>query len=176
MNAMIFNGSVRNQGRTAAVTSCLKEALIGRGADVKEYFLYSLGIKGCLTCGCGPGKDCAMDLVDKLLNEDVVIFASPIRMQRTTDSLNAFIEMLFHLCRYDDASMEKANGKKAAVVLATSEGSDSADESLQLFREFFARIGMNFVGSLVVHFEGNEPLIEQRYKDAIQKFAEKICG
>lgn len=174
MKVSIFNGSVRKDGRTAAVTSVLKDAMTANGARVNEYFLYSMGIKGCLTCGCGPGKDCATDLVDKLLDDDIAIFASPIRMQRTTDSLNGFMEMLFHMCRFDEDTMKKANGKRTAVVLVTSEGTDSADESLRLFAEFFERTGMNFVYSILVQFDGNEPIMERHNKENIRRLAERI--
>jgi multimeric flavodoxin WrbA len=176
MKISIFNGSVRKDGRTAAVTSVLKQRLTMRKADVNEYFLYELGIKGCLTCGCGSGKDCATDLIDNLFDDDVVIFASSIRMQRTTDSLNGFLEMLFHMCRYDEDTMEKAKGMKAAVVLATDEGLDSVDESLQLFNEFFERVGMKFVGHITIPFDSMDAVISPSYKKSIESFADTLVN
>jgi len=175
MNAMILNGSMRKDGRTAAVTSSVKKFLVERGIGANEHFLYQMGIKGCLTCGCGTGKDNATELVKELILCDIPIFASPIRMERTTDSLNAFIELLFHTCRYDDETMDKVKNKKAAVVLTTDGDIDTAAEALELFRELFSRLGMDFVSSLTVPFADKEKILSHEYQKKIKDFVDAIA-
>ncbi|MDR0198549.1 MAG: hypothetical protein LBI08_02265, partial [Methanomassiliicoccaceae archaeon] len=128
----------------------LIEAIEALGAEVNEYFLYHMKIKGCLTCGCGIGKDNAVEMVNVLVSGDVAILASPIHMRRPTDSLTSFIEMLYHMCRFDEAIMEKAEGMKVAAVFTTDGEEDAATDASEMLQRLCDQLNMRYMGALTV--------------------------
>ena len=175
MKVSIFNGSPKKDGDTAAVTSSMIETMKARGADAEEHFLYHMGVRGCLTCGLGSGRDNAVKMINVFLSSDLAVFACPIYMERITDSLNAFIDLLYHICRYDDEVMEKVGGKKVAAVLTSDDGGASSDDASGMLRRLFGLLKMNNVGIFTVPFSGNEAA-SPSFSEKVSDFAEKIMN
>ena len=176
MKVSIFNGSPKKDGDTAAVTSYLAEALRAGGADAEEHFLYHMGVRGCLTCGLGPGRDNAVKMINVFLSSDLAVLACPIYTERITDSLNAFIDLLYHICRYDDDVMERIEGKKVAAVLTSDDGGALSESASGQLRRLCELLRMDIVGIFEVPFSGNEDFVSSSFREKISFFAEKITN
>ena len=143
MKVTIFNGSLRKDGDTAAATSYLKELIAKADADVNEYFLFHMNIKGCLTCGPGTGREKAAEMVRELASGDLVIIASPVYMYRPTDSVIALLNVLHSMCRDDDGIADAVRGKRTAIILTGEE--DAAAVAAGPLRQMCGSLGMNVI-------------------------------
>jgi len=202
MKVTIFNGSPRKKGNTATMTGHLAEYLRSEGADTKEHFLYHMNIKGCMNCGAcredgsgqqtgeaagsgsvcrvGEGlrecaiKDDAIGLMMDFWESDLVIFASPIYMWHLTASLNAFIERLHSLCRYDGPVVNLMEGKKIAIAMTMGDDeyvAADAVNSLLLFCDYFK---IEYKGAFAVPFADPEQIERPLYQEKMRDFVKKI--
>ncbi|MDR0335125.1 MAG: NAD(P)H-dependent oxidoreductase [Methanomassiliicoccaceae archaeon] len=176
MKVSIFNGSPKKDGETAAVTSVLKDIAKVRGADADEHFLYHMGIRGCLTCGYGPGRENAMKMIAAFISSDLPVLACPIIMWRISDSLNALIDLMYHVCRYDDETMERIAGKRVAIVLTADDGGAAVTDATELLRRFCGLLGMEVAGVLTVTHAPAEDMNAPASIEKIRSFAEMILG
>jgi multimeric flavodoxin WrbA len=183
MKATIFNGSPRKNGNTATMTRYLVEKLRSEGAETKEYFLYHMNIKGCMNCGgCRTDdglKDCAIKddasgPIREFIASDLVIFASPVYMWHLTASLNAFIERLHSLCRYDGPVVNLMEGKRIAVAMTMGDDeyvAADAVNSLILFCDYFK---MEYAGAFAVPFADKEQIERPIYQEKMRDFVNRI--
>jgi len=183
MKVTIFNGSPRKDGNTAAMTSSLKEKIIASGAKVNEHFLYHMNIRGCMNCGfCHSSedlnecavKDDALPMLREFLSSDLVIFASPVYMWHLTASLNAFIERMHSLCRYEGNAVNKMEGKKIAAAMTMGDDeyvAADAVNSLLMFCEYF-KIG--YAGAFAVPFADKTQIARPLYQEKMQDFVSRI--
>ncbi len=87
MNTLIFNGSPRPNGDTAALISALKEALAG-GVDIVN--CYRADIRPCVDCrACRQSFACAIEdemqaVYSRILEADAIVIASPVYFSSLT--------------------------------------------------------------------------------------------
>ncbi|MCL2142934.1 MAG: NAD(P)H-dependent oxidoreductase [Methanomassiliicoccaceae archaeon] len=174
MNAMIFNGSIRKNGRTAAMTSVIADAIRSKGSDAEEYFLYHMGVKGCLTCGYGAGRDNAVELVKKILLTDLVIFAGPIYLEHLPDPLNSLIDVLYYVCRGNDESLSKMEGKRIAVALITDGDARATEDPVKALNALSDHFKADFAGSLTIPFATIENVTSSGSAEKIRDFVSVI--
>ena len=85
----ILNGAGKKNGNTAAMIKTFADAAAANGNEVKEFYLQSMNIKGCLDCGgcrrkeknsenpCVQKDDMA-EIYAAFKDADVLVFASPV--------------------------------------------------------------------------------------------------
>ena len=124
---LILNGAGKKNGNTAALIEAFKTGAEESGNEVKEFYLHSMNIKGCLDCqGCArkphgdPApcvqKDDMQQIYDAYLDCDVVVFATPVSWFTISGQLKMAVDRLYAIQRSHgfDAS------KKETVFLMTS--------------------------------------------------------
>ncbi len=93
---MIFNGSPRKNGNTAALIESFTKGAksVSDDIEVKDIRLYDIDFKGCRSCfGCKMKekekkvcivKDALAPVLQEANEADALVFASPIFMHRAT--------------------------------------------------------------------------------------------
>jgi multimeric flavodoxin WrbA len=114
MKAIGVNGSPRKRWNTAAVLDKALEGAASAGATTELVHLYDLTYHGCRSCfACktrgGPSygrcgaRDELTPLLERVLEADVILLASPIYFGTATAEMRAFQErLLFPLITYTD--------------------------------------------------------------------------
>lgn len=181
MKVTIFNGSPRKKGNTAAMTACLKDMIGAAGADVNEYFLYHMNIKGCMNCGACRGaelkgcviKDDAAGMLKEFASSELIILASPIYMWHLTASMNAFIERLHSLCDHE-SNVNMMNGKRIAVAMTMGDDEYVAADAVNSLIMFCSYFGMEYAGAFAVPFASGEQIMRPMYQEKMADFVKKI--
>ena len=185
MKITILNGSPRKNGNTSTMTSSLKKMIRAGGEKAEEHFLYQMNIKGCMNCGaCQKGKDLsecaikddAVPLLKEFEKSDLVIFASPIYMWHLTASMNAFIERLHSLCRYEGDVVNKMKGKKIAIAMTMGDDEYVAADAVNSFIMLCSYFQMEYAGAFAVPFADKEQIMRPLYQEKMKDFVKKIMG
>ena len=117
---LILNGAGKKNGNTAALIEAFKTGAEESGNEVKEFYLHSMNIKGCLDCqGCArkpqgdPApcvqKDDMQQIYDAYLDCDVVVFATPVYWFTISGQLKMAVDRLYAIQRshgFDAAEKE----------------------------------------------------------------------
>lgn len=83
-NVLIISTSPRKKGNSDILADEFEKGALESGHQVKKIVLYNKNIsfcKGCLTCQSTKKciiKDDASDIVEKMLHNDIIVFATPI--------------------------------------------------------------------------------------------------
>ena len=138
---IILNGAGKKNGNTAAVIKAFADAAVSNGNEVKEFYLQSMNIKGCLDCGGCRRKeknsdnpcvqnDGMAEIYPFFKEADVVVFASPVYWWDVTGTLKTAIDRLY-------AGLNNFNGlaPKETVLLMASGGS-TIDHMADWYRNF----------------------------------------
>lgn len=106
MKIVALQGSPRKKGNTAKVISWVEEELLSLGHEFESIYLNGKNIKGCLACGkCKESrdsigciqKDDAPEILEKMVQADLVIFASPLYFWGVTAQLKTIIDRTYSL-------------------------------------------------------------------------------
>lgn len=105
MKICILMGSPRKEGNTAALTAPFMDELKAVGHEVEMVWLYDKEIQPCLACracqkdwtvfGCAR-KDDVQAIADKILDADLIVFATPIYSWYCTAPMKALIDRLVY--------------------------------------------------------------------------------
>lgn len=99
-------GSARKKGATATALGLVEKELMSMGHDVQQIFLNNKEIKGCLgCCACHKSpddiacvqKDDAIEILEKMISSDLILFASPIYFWGFTAQIKALIDRSYSL-------------------------------------------------------------------------------
>ena len=99
-------GSAKKKGNTATVLGWVKEELESLGHDVEGVYLNNKSINGCLGCAkCRENpaeiacvqKDDAIDIMERMIASEAVLFASPIYFWGFPAQLKALIDRGYSL-------------------------------------------------------------------------------
>jgi multimeric flavodoxin WrbA len=124
MKVTAFNGSARKNGNTALLVHAVFEELQKEGIATELIQLAEKSISGCIACyQCFENKDqhCAVDnddvndLVDKMIQSDGIILASPTYFSDVTSEMKALIDRAGMTARANDEMFRRKVG--AAVVV-----------------------------------------------------------
>lgn len=108
MNIRVLNGSPRKNGNTSQVLGVMAKHLEEEGHSFKSVDLNRFSISGCLGCAyCRTDdhephciqEDGAGVVIEKLLEADLVIYASPVYYWGFTGQMKTFIDRTF--CLYN---------------------------------------------------------------------------
>jgi len=176
MKVSIFNGSPNKEDGTGALTASVKNMMIAGGASVEEYFLYHMGIKGCLTCGPKGGcrDDALKQLIDEFLSSDIAIFASPIIMGRLAEPINIFTDVLNSESRFNDSAAEMMSGKKIAAAITIGADEKFAADGINYMKFFCDGTGLEYRGSIVISYADKDKVMSPAYQEKIRDFVRGI--
>lgn len=147
---VIVNGSPRKNGSTASLINAFVEGAESAGNEVKELYIQSMDIGGCLACeACSRnGGECVqkddMETVNEsLLWADVVVFASPMYWGTVTGQLKIVIDRMYAL----QNKLGMGNFSRDSVLIMTSRG--EYYDMAKSFYAIFGAIGWNDIGMIL---------------------------
>ncbi len=106
MKIIALQGSPRKKGNTAKVLGLVQDEVESSGNEFESIYLTSKKINGCLACakckdfpdsiGCVQ-KDDGIEILEKMVKADLVIFTSPLYFWGVTAQLKAIIDRTYSL-------------------------------------------------------------------------------
>ncbi len=158
MKIIIFNGSPRTKNSNTHFI--VKEFIKGaesEGAEVENIFLFPKKINTCLACfDCWrktPGKcivkDDTEELLEKFINSDVAVFATPLYVDNISGIMKNFMDRmlpLFHPIIEKDENGESRHKKrfdKYPKIVVISNSGFPEQSHFQVLRLLFRRIARN---------------------------------
>lgn len=160
MRALLLMGSPRRDGNTAALLGPFSEELVAAGAEAETVWLYGADIRPCLACrqcqrdwtvfGC-PQRDDVQALFDRILESDLLVFATPIYSWYCTPPMKALLDRLVYGMNkfYGEAKGPSLWAGKSAALLLTcgyrpERGCDLFEEGM---RRYCRHSGLRYLGS-----------------------------
>ena len=140
MKVVAFNGSARKDGNTAILVREVFRELKKAGIRTELVQFAGKKIQGCIACGkCFKNKDlrCVMKgdilnaCIEKMLEADGVILASPTYFADISANMKALIERAGFVARANDDMFRRKAG--AAVVAARRGGAIHAFDTINHF-------------------------------------------
>jgi multimeric flavodoxin WrbA len=131
MKALMLSGSRNPEGQTAQAVDAVLKGVAAAGGETERIFLPPLQIERCRQCddnGWGPCRtagrcviqDDFLDLVAKIGEADVVIFATPVYYSDLSESLRVFTDRLRRVCT-QESTRRAVKGKPAIAVCVAAE-------------------------------------------------------
>jgi multimeric flavodoxin WrbA len=153
VKVVAFNGSPRKDGNTAVLIEHLFKELEKQGIAAERVQLSEKPVHGCIACyRCGKNRDrrCAVETdaanghIEKMLDADGIILASPVYFQDVTPEMKALIDRAGFVSRSNGRMFRNKVG--ASVVALRRSG---AIHSLDTMDHFFLSGEMIIVGRAV---------------------------
>lgn len=140
MKVVAFNGSARIDGNTAILIKRVFTELEVEGIATELIQLAGKPIRGCTACGqcakhknkrCVIDNDIVNDCIEKMLDADGVILASPTYFANVSTELKALIDRAGYVARANDNMLRRKVG--AAVVAVRRAGAIHVFNSINHF-------------------------------------------
>lgn len=140
MKVVAFNGSPRKDGNTAALVRYVLSELEKEGIETETVQVGGKSIHGCIACGkcfenkdrkCVIEKDIVNDCIEKMLEADGIILASPTYFADLTPELKALIDRAGFVAKANSEMFRYKVG--AAVVAVRRAGSIHVFDSINHF-------------------------------------------
>ncbi len=130
-NILIIQGGGRPKGNTAQLVTSFEKGAADAGNSVETISLLKNEVNGCLGCNaCRYGKpciqnDCFNELVPKIKNADLIVFASPLYFWTISSRIKAFIERFYCIAEEDNnpplGRYEKYPVKDSALLMTAAD-------------------------------------------------------
>ncbi|PLX72817.1 MAG: flavodoxin family protein [Desulfuromonas sp.] len=140
MKVVAFNGSARKKGNTSILVSTVFGELEKEGIETEEFTLAGSRIQGCTACyrcfstkdkRCAVTNDIANECIDKMLEADGIILASPTYFADMTAEMKALIDRCGMVSRANDDMFRRKVG--AAIVAVRRGGAINVFDSMNHF-------------------------------------------
>lgn len=140
MKVVAFNGSPRKEGNTAALIKHVFKELEKEGIETEIVQVGGKSIHGCTACGkcyenadkkCVIDKDIVNECIEKMLEADGIILASPTYFADLTPELKALIDRAGFVSGANGGLFKRKVG--AAVVAVRRAGSVHVFDSINHF-------------------------------------------
>jgi multimeric flavodoxin WrbA len=140
MKVVAFNGSARKDGNTAILIREVFAELDTEGIETEMIQLAGKTIRGCTACGkcfenknqrCAIDNDYANECIEKMLEADGIILASPTYFADVTSEIKALIDRAGYVSRANPDMLKRKVG--AAVVAVRRAGSIHTFDSINHF-------------------------------------------
>lgn len=140
MKVVAFNGSPRKEGNTHILVNKVFEQLQQEGIETELVNITGHPLRGCTACGtCASRKDrrCVIDsdlindCIDKMLDADGIILASPTYFSDVTAEMKALIDRAGMVSRVNGEMLRRKVG--AAVVAVRRGGAGHVFNTLNHF-------------------------------------------
>lgn len=135
---LIISSSPRKGGNSDTLCDKFMEGALASGHEVEKIFLRDKKINYCTGCGfCNTNdysacsqKDEAAEIIDKMLNADVIVLATPVYFYTMSAQMKTLIDRC--CARYTHII-----GKEFYYIMTAADGSKSAmDRVIEEFRGF----------------------------------------
>ncbi|MFK5952864.1 MAG: flavodoxin family protein [Desulfobacterium sp.] len=188
MKVLTLQGGARKKGNTATVLGWVEEELTTMGHEVESVYLQNKDIKGCLACGkCketmeGVGciqKDDAIEILEKMVEADLVIFTSPLYFWGLAGPLKSLIDRTYSF--YVDyhqpthASLVK-DQRQALLVTGAGPWENNAEATFTAFERLQSPHLAIPAGNLFISKCTTPENLDEAVKDQAKAFAQKIVG
>lgn len=130
-NILVVQGGGRPNGNTAQLVACFVKGAEEVGHRVEVVSLLKNEVKGCLGCNaCRYGKPCVQkdsfnDIVPKIKESDMIVFASPLYFWTLSSRIKAFIERFYCIAEEDSSPplgrYEKYPNKDCALLMTAAD-------------------------------------------------------
>jgi multimeric flavodoxin WrbA len=159
MKIMTILGSPKKNGNTATILNALEEKLKNK-CEIERVNVIDKNIKGCLGCSScqkirsEPGcvqKDDFAEIVNRMMNSDITIYASPVYCWDFTAQMKTLIDRSICLVKYFEPTKYLIDNKR--VILLTTCGGDeenNADIIKQIFKRAMDFAHCRIIGIYVV--------------------------
>jgi multimeric flavodoxin WrbA len=140
MKVIAFNGSARRNGNTAILIRKVFSELQDVGIETEMIQLAGKTIRGCTACRkcfdnknqrCAIDDDCVNECIEKMLEADGIILASPTYFADVTAEMKALIDRAGYVARANPDMLKRKVG--AAVVATRRAGSIHTFDTLNHF-------------------------------------------
>jgi len=140
MKVVAFNGSPRRDGNTATLIRYVLAELEKEGIETETVQIGGKSIHGCTVCGkclenkdkkCVIDKDIVNECIEKMLEADGIILASPTYFADLTPELKALIDRAGFVAKANGELFRRKTG--AAVVAVRRAGSIHVFDSINHF-------------------------------------------
>jgi len=140
MKVIAFNGSARKNGNTAILIREVFSELDAEGIETEMIQLAGKTIRGCTACNkcfenknkrCAIDNDCANECIEKMVEADGIILASPTYFADVTAEIKALIDRAGYVARANPDLLKRKIG--AAVVAVRRAGAIHAFDTLNHF-------------------------------------------
>jgi len=140
MKVVAFNGSPRKDGNTTYLVNTVFEELKKENIDCELVNLAGKNIHGCIACykcvenqdkRCAVKNDFLNDCIEKMLDADGIILASPTYFSNVTSEMKALIDRAGLVSKVNDSLFKRKVG--AGVVSVRRAGAIHVFNSLNLF-------------------------------------------
>ena len=128
---LIIQGGGRPKGNTAQLVDAFTKGAEESGHQVDTISLLKNEVKGCLGCNvCRYGKPCVQkdsfnDLVPKIKEADLLVFASPLYFWTISSRIKAFIERFYCIAEEEPnppfGRYEKYPEKDCALLMTAAD-------------------------------------------------------
>ena len=140
MKVVAFNGSARKDGNTAIMIRYVFKELIKEGIDTEMIQLSGEHLWGCTACyqcfiqknrQCAVKTDILNQCIEKMIEADAILLASPTYFADITSELKALIDRAGMVARANEFIFKRKVG--AAIVTARRGGAIHAFDSINHF-------------------------------------------
>lgn len=155
---LIILGGGRKKGNTAQLVDAFMKGAMEAGHATELISLNQLQMNGCIGCNaCRYGKPCAQkddfnSLVPKILEADLLVFASPLYFWTISSKIKAFIERFYCIAQKDDnpplGRYEKYPVHDCALLMT------SADDFFWTFEQAVSYYQFTMVNYIGFHNKG----------------------
>ena len=155
---LIILGGGRKKGNTAQLVDAFMKGAMEAGHATELISLNQLQVNGCIGCNaCRDGKPCVQkddfnSLVPKILEADLLVFASPLYFWTISSKIKAFIERFYCIAQKDDnpplGRYEKYPVHDCALLMT------SADDFFWTFEQAVSYYQFTMVNYIGFHNKG----------------------
>ena len=180
MKCCILQGSPRKKGNTASLINIVSEVFKENNIEIECIWLYDKNIKPCRACrvcqdkmnefGC-PQKDDMQGIVDKILEADLIILATPIYAWYCTAPMKIMLDRLSYGMNKFFGSQRGTTlweGKECAIIATcgykVEKGADIFQQGIKRLcrHSYLNYIGMLAIQDLGYNVEFMTPEIEEK--------------
>jgi putative NADPH-quinone reductase len=148
---IILNAAARKNGNTSALVQAFTKGAKSSGNNVKEFYLQTMNVRGCLGCmGCARNadpctqKDEMSQIYDAFKTADVVVLSSPVYFLGVAGTLKIVIDRLFAMfTKYGAESCQRDS-----MLLMTSDD-PTYEEAVTWYRNYVDSVGWNNLGEVL---------------------------
>ena len=155
---LIILGGGRKKGNTAQLVDAFMKGAMEAGHATELISLNQLQVNGCIGCNaCRYGKPCVQkddfnSLVPKILEADLLVFASPLYFWTISSKIKAFIERFYCIDQKEDnpplGRYEKYPVHDCALLMT------SADDLFWTFEQAVSYYQFTMVNYIGFHNKG----------------------
>jgi multimeric flavodoxin WrbA len=181
-------GSPRKKGNTNRVLQWIEDALQAQGHEVNRINTSDhkvRGCKGCFTCkkftdkpGC-PQKDDAVEIINRLIASDIILYGSPIYFWGPTSQMKTLIDRHCCLVKGFGTPQWKSflEGKGLGLVVTCEDAAENNTDLMEeMFKRFVDYLKCDHLGSLIIPLTTTPEALGEDVRHGALAFAHQISG